>query len=294
MALTWVEDSNGSQSATIYRLGKRSTSTRTRVYKVFGTTSENTLHAECNTYISTTIPYWQYPGATSGIYLRAESYAVEYLGDNAWQVSINYEHSGADGGSSPSKRVRSFDTGGGSQHVTQSVDASETHYPTSVTRPQYGAIGVDDTGVQGVDIVIPQLQWTEQYDVPSTYVTSTYIKGVAALTGTTNNAAFRTFAAGEVLFLGCTGNQTWDVDSGDGPWSLTYKFAASPNQGTGKTLPAFTIGSITGIEKNGWQYMWIRYEKAAENSTEIQKPSDVYIDTVYRSGDFSTLGIGTT
>lgn len=309
MSLQWIEDTRGSQSATIFRIGKRASSTRTRIFKVFGTSSETTLHTECNTYIGTTMPYWQYPGGPAGIYLRAESYSVEYLGDQAWQVSINYEHSGADGGDSPSKRVRSFDTGGGTQHVTNAIgnaavsgDYGERYYKRPVVvpfaplpdRPQYGAVGVSDNGVDGVDIVSPQLQWTEQYDVPSTYVTSTYIKGVAKITGTTNDAAFRTFAIGEILFLGCTGSQTWDTDSGNGPWSLSYKFAASPNCGTGLTLPAIQIGDIAGVKKLGWEYMWIRYEAASENSSIVKKPAYVYVDKVYNSSDFSTLGIGTT
>lgn len=294
---TWVED-NQSRSATIYRLGKRATSTMTRSYKVFGTSNDTQLHAECNARISGQLMYWQYPGAN--VQLRAESYSVSYLGDDAWHVEIQYEKVGADPEEpAPLRRSRSFDTTGGTFHRTNAIDSNtmpfgERHYPSSPTRSMYGAIGVDDNGVNGVDIVVPQLSWTETYDVKSTYVTAAYIKSVAGLTGTVNNATFRTFAAGEVLFLGCSGQQEWDEQKGDGPWSLSYRFVASPNCGSGETKPAIKIGDISNIAKQGHEYLWVRYSDTVENSALLKKPSDVYVNKVYDSADFSGLGIGTS
>jgi hypothetical protein len=297
MALTWVEDSS-SRSATIYRLGRKDASTRTRVFNVFGTTNEDTLHAAANVAISTSYPYWQYPGQPT-VKLRAESYSVEYQGDDSWKVTINYEKIGADDATqtAPLKRARSFDTSGGTKHITVSVTgADKAAYAAGGATPTSmgGAIGVDDNGVNGVDIVDPALQWQESYDVPSSYVTSAYIRNLAIVTGTVNTASFRGFAAGEVLFVGATGSHEWDDQRGNGPWSLTFKFVASPNAGSGKTLPALTIDGITGIEKGGHEYLWIQYAKV-EDSAKAQlarRPFAVYVDKVYRDGDFSLLGIG--
>jgi hypothetical protein len=299
MAITWVEDSS-SRSATIFRLGRKDASTRTRVFNVFGTTDEDVLHASCNTAISTSYPYWVYPGQPL-VKLRAESYAVEYQGDDAWKVTINYEKIGADDATqtAPLKRARSFDTSGGTQHVTESKSGADTaSYAAGGSTPTSmgGAIGVDDNGVNGVDIVVPSLQWTESYDVPSTYVTSAYIRNLAILTGSVNQASFRGFAAGEVLFVGAQGTHEWDDQRGNGPWSLSFKFIASPNRGSGKTLPAVTVGDITGVEKAGHDYLWIRYS-SVEDSTKAQlarRPIAVYVDKVYDDGDFSLLGIGVT
>ena len=288
--LVWVED-NASRSATIYRLGKKATSTMSRSYKVFGTSDDVVLHDDCNRTISGQLQYWQYPG--TNVQLRAESYSVSYLGDQAWHVEIQYEKVGADdeNQADPLKRSRSFDTSGGTQHITQAL--YETPYPGGAPF-QYNAIGVDDNGVNGVDIVVPALSWTETYDVPHAYVTSAYIKSVAGLTGTVNNAAFRTFAAGEVLFVGASGSQEWDDQKGNGPWSLSFKFVASPNAGGGGTLPAITIGSISGIVKKGHEYLWVRYEPSVDGSTLLKRPKHVYVDRVYREADFSGLGIGTS
>ncbi|NBX73247.1 MAG: hypothetical protein EBQ89_02995, partial [Alphaproteobacteria bacterium] len=90
---TWVED-NSSRSATIYRLGKKAASTMRRSYKVFGYTDDTPLHADCNQRITGQLMFWQYPGAN--VQLRAESYTVDYLGDDAWHVEIQYEKVGAD------------------------------------------------------------------------------------------------------------------------------------------------------------------------------------------------------
>jgi hypothetical protein len=106
------------------------------------------------------------------------------------------------------------------------------------------------------------------------------------VTGTTNSAAFRGFEAGEVLFVGCSGNQEWDDQKGRGPWSLSYRFVASKN------ITGDTIGSITGIAKKGHEYLWVRYEDAVDSSSLIKKPKAVYVNKVYKESNFSSLGIG--
>jgi hypothetical protein len=294
MALVWVEDGD-SRQATIVRKGKKGASSYTKSYKIFGTADDTELHAAINAEISANGAYWQYPGV-AGMQLLAEQYSVSYLGDNAWQLTISYEKAGAEDAAQPEplKRARSFDTTGGTQHITQACSVGsggaldfEKRFPSSATNMS-GAIGVDSNGVNGVDIVVPQLQWQESYDVPNAYVTSAWIRGVSGITGTTNNAAFRGFEAGEVLFVGCSGSQEWDDQKGRGPWSLSFRFVASKNV-TGQT-----IGSITGIEKKGHEYLWVRYEDAVSSGTLLKQPKAVYVSKVYKDSDFSALGIGTT
>jgi len=282
-SLVWVEDGD-SRQATIVRKGKQAASSYVVSYKVFGTSDDTILHTDINTKITSSMQYWQYPGVT-GMQLRAEQYSVSFLGDNAWQVTIQYEKNGAEDGTAPLKRARSFDTTGGTQHMTQAY--SETRFGTSAP-DQKNAIGVDSNGVNGVDIVVPQLQWQESYDVPNTYVTSSWITGVAGVTGRTNDASFRGFQAGEVLFVGCSGSQEWDDQKGRGPWSLSFRFVASKNV-TGET-----IGDITGVSKKGHEYLWVRYEDAVDSNVLLKKPKAVYVNKVYRETSFSVLGIGTT
>ena len=305
MPLTWVEDST-SRSATIYRLGRKDSSTRSRVWNVIGTSDEDVLHADINTKITSLYAYWTYPGQPL-VRLRAEQYSVSYQGDDSWLVTVNYEKIGADDPTQvgPLKRVRSFDTTGGTQTVTQSRGgaAGESVWgPAGQLQGQnkpsmYGAINVDDRGVNGVDIVVPQLTWTESYDVPSSYVTSAYIRAVHLLTGTVNFAAFRGFLKNEVLFLGMTGQQEWDAQRGDGPFSLSYRFSATPNRGNeafGASLPPEAIGDIAAYNKYGHDFLWVKYASQDDqnNNIVIRKPLFVYINKVYPDGDFSKLGIG--
>ena len=127
MSLVWVEDGD-SRAATIVRRGKKATSTMTKSYKLFGTANDVEVHAAVNQQISTVGYGWQYPGVADA-QLWAESYSIAFLGDNAWQVTINYEKTGAEPATpDPMKRARSFDTTGSTRHITQAE--SETGYPS--------------------------------------------------------------------------------------------------------------------------------------------------------------------
>lgn len=302
MAITWIED-NTSRSATIYRLGRRDPSTRSRVWNVAGSIDEDVIHADINAKISSLYAYWTYPGAPL-VKLRAESYSLEHQGDDLWKVTVAYEKIGADdpAQTGPLKRVRSFDTTGGTQTITQARGGEvgervydSTGFLIANVPTMKGAVNVDDRGVNGVDIVVPQFTWTESYDVPSKFVTDAYVRSVHLLTGSVNAAPFRGFAKGEVLFMGMTGSQEWDAQRGDGPWSLTYKFVASPNRGPDLGgLPAEAIGNITTYNKYGHDFLWVRYASVDDNTNNLvlRQPLAVYVNKVYPDGDFSKIGIG--
>jgi len=105
-----------------------------------------------------------------------------------------------------------------------------------------------------------------------------------ALTGKVNNASWKGFAAGEVLFLGVSGSKRGEDD-----WEITFRFAASPNRTN------IQIGNITVASKKGWEYLWVRYADVEDggSNTLVKQPVAVYVEKVYEEGDFSALGIGT-
>lgn len=287
---TWVETTE-SRTATIHRKGLRADSTFTQSYRVFGANDDKQVHQEANAKFSSGHIY------QIGDYaLMVEKYDIQQVDNKVWDVVATFVKTGADADSAkPLGRTRNFDTSGGTTKVTQSIDGSETRYARYSPQPapnMDGALNADGETVQGVDIVIPALQWQEQYDIPSTYVTSGYIKGVAQLTGCVNSSAFRTFGAGEILFLGASGSQEWDTEKGDGPWRLTFKFSASPNAGTGQTYGPLDIGGISGIAKDGHDFLWVRYKKTKKENIIVNEPEHVYVNKVYRRAAFSSLGIG--
>jgi hypothetical protein len=143
---------------------------------------------------------------------------------------------------------------------------------------------VQDSSVEGVDVTVPVYNFSETHYIADAAVTGAYKAALFGLTGRVNNAAFKRFAAGEVLFLGASGSKRGDEDR-----QITFKFAASPN------VTGLTVGTITGIAKGGWQYMWVLYEEQedATASKLVKRPKAVYVERVYYDGNFSALGIGT-
>ena len=142
---TWVEV-NSSRSATIHRLGRKATSTYVKSWKIFGTTNDLDVHNDVNGTLWNQFMFFQYPGQPLNR-LQAESYTLEYLGDEAWQLQVTYTKDGAESDEQPEpvKRTRSFDTGGANQHITQGL--TETAYGTNAPGQQM-AIGVDGDSVR--------------------------------------------------------------------------------------------------------------------------------------------------
>lgn len=178
-----------------------------------------------------------------------------------------------------------FDTSGGTIRVTSS--RGTTSYPASGrTAPDFkGAIGVRNGEPEGVDVIVPALKLTATYKFPKDTVNIAYIKTLAGLTGGTNNDEFYTFAAGELLFLGASG----EVVPGQ-PTEITYNFAASAN------VTGLSLGSeITSISKLGHQYLWVAFEGTADSSAKklVQRPLAAYVETLYKEIDFEDLAIGT-
>ena len=216
---------------------------------------------------------------------------VERINDTTWKVKAVYEEDddgeGGDdsGGDDEDTSVFAFDTGGGTKHINQSLK-TDGRYPN--TAPDFaGAIEVDNEGnVNGVDVTMPVLNFTETHTLNGSRVTTSYKKTLAALTGTVNKSGFRGFSAGEVLFLGASGTKKSKKTSA--PWEITYRFAVSPNQA------GLQVGDIKVTRKYGWDYLWVRYaDKVAEGGKNVvKKPVGVYVEMVYPEGDFGNLGIG--
>ena len=206
------------------------------------------------------------------------------LGACIWEVTVQYGEKDEPESGDPS--TFSFDTGGGTQHITQSLGTVGS-YAASGTAPNFrGAIGVTHDNVEGVDITIPVYSFSETHYLPASQVTNTYKGALFGLTGRVNAGTFRGLAAGECLFLGASGSRR-GTDADD-DWEITFRFAASPNRDD------FAIGDITGISKKGWEYLWVRYGDAEDEDAKaiVKRPIAAYVEKVYEVGDFTALGIG--
>ena len=213
---------------------------------------------------------------------------TERVNKDTWKVKAIWkseDEGEADDDDEEESSSFAFDTGGGTMHRNQSL---KTVSKVPNDAPDFnGAIEVDNEGnVNGVDVTMPVLNFTETHVMKGSRVSTSYKKSVAALTGTVNRSGFRGFSAGEVLFLGASGTKRGKKN--DSPWEITFRFAVSPNQSS------LQVGKLKVSNKRGWDYLWVRYaDKVAENKKNvIKEPVAAYVEQVYPEGDFGNLGLG--
>lgn len=173
----------------------------------------------------------------------------------------------------------SFNTTGATTHLNQSLFTRGRYAAPGKTAPNYqGAIGVSDSGVAGVDVTVPAFEFSVRKKFE--FVSTDYLLAMVSMTGRTNSGPWSIFAPGEALFLGGEGgedDQNW-VD-------VTYHFAARPNE------PALSIGTINGINKRGWDYLWVKHVEEVIGDRVLQVPEAAYVEQVYPEANFNALGI---
>ncbi|MFN5916787.1 MAG: hypothetical protein ACK48K_08520, partial [Planctomycetota bacterium] len=124
--------------------------------------------------------------------LFLDDYHIVHLGNGVWEGTAHYVKW-------KSESQYSFDTGGGTQHVTQSIANVGKYAATGFTAPDFmGAIGVTDDRVEGTDITVPVFNFTETHYIEKALVTGAYKLALFNLTGKVNGSGFKGFAKGEV------------------------------------------------------------------------------------------------
>ena len=213
--------------------------------------------------------------------LRQSSTSVNRLAKNAFEGVVEYaKEEGENDDESDNGYSISFDTTGGTQHITQSYATRGRYAAQGFTAPNHGgAIGVDDGNINGCDIIVPTLGFCMSKQLSGALNTG-FLKMLASLTGKVNSTPFEGFDAGEVLFEGASGSK-----QGQGAWDVAYKFKASPN------VQSMTVGNIQVGYKRGWDYFWVQYleQKDDEAKTSKKVPFAAYVEIVYHEADFSPL-----
>lgn len=255
----------------------------TREYTVWDASDESAAVNAVNAVI---------PASIVGVPWRSTT--VTPIANDTWRATVQYGkrqmyyRQGIDGEVPPGS-VFSFDTGGGSKHITHAIKTTAANPTTGYpgTAPDYaGGIGArdDGTGVRfdGVDVIDPIYNWQQTKIWEGDDIGATYRGTLFSLTGKINASAFDGMAARSVLFRGASGTYDPNADT----WSITYNFSASPN------ITGASVGSITGIAKGGWDYLWVttRDEKDSNNKV-VSKPEAVYVTKVYEEADFGGLGL---
>lgn len=165
------------------------------------------------------------------------------------------------------------------------ADFGKPGVPANKIANHRGAINVGKDGQpDGADVRVPIWNWSETFIFAPAAITAAFKQNLYAVcVAPVNNAAFRGFAAGEVLYLGTTGRYS----RSQGYWELTYRFAASPN------VTNLTVDTITGVAKKGWEFGWVEFEPVKDGTNLVARPEFVHVEKNYAESDFTLLGIGT-
>ena len=273
---------------------------------IYGATSVAEAHAAYYASLSATYYTGTHILALQTYELKPFIIREENYTQDVWTASATY---GLDdfGGGSPVQEpgdppIIAWDASGGEEHITQALFQRDFPATSGDKNVYKNAIGVTKDSIEGVDAIFPQFSWTEQYTFTAAFADFAYAKNVVApLTGKTNDASFRTFDEGEVLFMGATATRR-----GYERIEVTFKFSASPNAAeiyvTPEPDPLDPDADVPIIvyEKQGHEYLWCTYvekETPADDDLParmIWEPRSAHVATIYDTGDFSTLGIGTT
>lgn len=215
---------------------------------------------------------------------------VDSDGPDTWDVVFRYtpNHKSPEVGDAQ----LSWQTGGGTQHITQAIQTVGKYAPPGKTAPEnHGAIRVrEDYTVEGVDILVPEFRWSERYTVNPGFLTWAYAVTCAYLTRSVNLNGFRGFAAGEVQFRGSTADVrlTSTAEQPEMRAEIQYDFAAQPN------TTGIVIGDIVPFSAKGHELIDVRYEVNDDGVAKkgTPKPFAAYVHQVYPAADFGPLGIG--
>jgi len=185
------------------------------------------------------------------------------------------------------------------QILIREVDnnSDQTHYAPGSGAEDWKPVttGINDTqeGPQGVQIdeMVEALQiefWKNPSDVED------YLDDVRSIVNKTNNAAFEgpwgSYAAGEARITGLD-----VIQNGEDITSVSVEISRSRNRSGISVSLDNGGGTSVSVDKDGWQYLWVRWIKSIgpTDSEEKVLPRriDAHVATVYESGDFGLLGV---
>lgn len=225
---------------------------------------------------------------TSGILFR-DDIQVDEQAYGLYHVTVTWVEKSQQKNQPVGNWTFDFTTTGGSLHISHSP------YPThAIYQPSGGAMdkarfkqAIDpeppDMKPRGTDIVVPVCKLTYTFKHPNGNVNEATARNLARLTGIVNEQPWHGFDDGEVLYIGSDGH-----DGSNSEAEVKYHMVAQEN------LVGLTIGAITGIAKQGHDFLWVWWEptQVADGQSSANqpatKPKAVFIERIYRRAPFAT------
>ena len=210
----------------------------------------------------------------------------------AYRIVVRYvrKSSSSTPGSSD-KATLSFQCGGGSSKVTVAKSQRKIIGDMPVGPGKYigwnGKSGAD-SNVEGTDVPTAQIRESYTRRMPVETVTGeNFRRTVAGLVSKVNDAPFKGWEKGEVMFLDCTFTESEKEEE----VAVTFSFAVKPNEEI--DLSDLDPDSEGTAEKEGHEYLWtITKTVVSEDGAAPEvKVKGAWIARVSGYGDFSKLGI---
>ena len=206
--------------------------------------------------------------------LVRQEFIPKVTGPSSWEIGVRY-------GTEDDRKSHevpeagfwrfSFDTTGGTHKITQSLETIHRVEadPADPAPDLKQAIGWDGKRVNGVDVVVPKLEFDiTAYYAPAT-ITAGYMKDLARKTGRTNDGAWLGFDEGEILYMGSTGDG--DVPLASGP---RVTWTQKPYTDTSSSTPAVTYrAGIIFASASGARQMVRLMPTAANVFSSARRPN---------------------
>ena len=220
-----------------------------------------------------------YAPVTYGSLPLADVNYTELRYPDLWDVSVTYSKTKRQQADTDDSEY-SFDVSLENQHINYSLSTTNSYVATGTATDYKQAIKCDPVTKkpEGIDVRIPIGSFSITWYPAAATVDSTYQNALLDMVGKVNNDTFNGRAAGEVLFVGASGRQRNTDD-----WEIVYRFEVRPNR-TG-----IAIGAVTGVAVDGWDVLWVQYERDTDNNELINKPKQVNVERVYERTDLNNL-----
>ena len=233
------------------------------------------------------------PSSCGGLPL-AEIRFGGYVGDGNISATAMYASSSSDGDSDYDEEMptMSFDCGGGTKHLTYCGGSQSRRYGTLDAGNAIGWNGKSGDACEIAGVDVPTAQFRLTYTRVMTRAAAqdvNFMRACGSFVGKVNDAAFKGWAAGEVMFLGASFSAPL---KGRQKVVVTYNFSVQPNE-TNVTIAGHSVGDV-----DGYDYVWtiprttVPTSGGAVSGHPKLEVDGVFVAPVCDRVSFSSLGLG--
>lgn len=233
------------------------------------------------------------PSAHGGLPLKEVRFGG-YVGDGNIEATAVYgsETEDGDSGYDEETPTMSFDCGGGTKHLVYCGGSQRTAYRSSDCKDPGNAIGWngksgDACEIAGVDI--PTAQFRLTYTKVMTRAAAqdvSFMRACGSLVGKVNDATFKGWNAGEVMFLGASFSAP---TKGREKVVVTFNFSVQPNE-SNVSVAGHSVGNV-----DGYDYIWTIPKTKTVSSGGVVTPQldveGVFVAQVCERASFGALGL---